>query len=232
MAVPHRPDPSFSVEGLLAESGWFPLLSATSQRLVRGAVREVAVGAGEAVSHQGELPHAWCGVLEGLIKLSSVNAEGRAVTFTGLAPGAWFGEATLLRDAPFSVDAVALRPSRVVRLPAEVFFHLLRTDFPFSRYIMTLLSERLHWFMGHSHHRANESHARVTRAVLGLFQPAACVSKLTELRISQEELANIAGVSRQSCNSALKRLCDERLLEIDYGIMRLLDADGLRRLVD
>lgn len=45
-------------------------------------------------------------------------------------------------------------------------------------------------------------------------------------------MANIAGVSRQSCNSALKQLCEAKLSEIDYGAMRVLDSAGLRRLVD
>ncbi|MEO7336956.1 MAG: Crp/Fnr family transcriptional regulator [Caldimonas sp.] len=228
-----RPDPSFSVHELLEVSGWFPLLAPDNQRAVLDALREIPVAAGEAASHQGEVPHGWCGVLDGLIKLSSVNAEGREVTFTGLVPGGWFGEATLLRDAPFSVDAIALRQSRIVMLTADVFFQLLQADFAFSRFIMTLLSERLHWFMGHCYaNRANDSRVRVARAVVGLFQPAACVSKVTELRISQEELANIAGVSRQSCNSALKELCEAQLLAIDYGITRLLDPSRLKNLVD
>lgn len=87
--------------------------------------------------------------------------------------------------------------------------------------------------MGHCYaNRANDSHARVARAVVGLFQPAASLSSFTELRISQEEVANIAGVSRQSCNRALKQLCEARLLEIEYGTMRVLDARRLRQLLN
>ena len=214
-------------------ASWFRLLSESAQVLVQQTSREVAIAGGQALSHQGDRPHAWCGVLEGLIKLSSVSADGRAVTSAGLAPGGWFGEATLLREAPFSVDAMALRPSRVLMLPADVFFELLKDEFAFSRYIMRLLSERLHWFMGNSYaNRATDAHARVIRAVVGLFQPAASRSTFTELRISQEEVANIAGVSRQSCNMALKQLCDEKVLAIDYGTMRVLDPVGLRKLVD
>ncbi|NUZ08011.1 cyclic nucleotide-binding domain-containing protein [Piscinibacter koreensis] len=228
---PH--DPGLSLGELLEGSGWFPILAPDSRQAVRNALREFSVATGEAVSHQGEVPHGWCGVLDGLIKLASVDTEGRGVTFTGLAPGGWFGEATLLREAPFSVDAVALRASRIVMLPADVFFQLLQADFAFSRFIMTLLSERLHWFMGHCYaNRTHDSHARVARALVGLFQPAACMCRLTELRISQEELAYIAGVSRQSCNRALRELREARLLAVDYGIMRLLDAGRLRRLVE
>ncbi len=232
MAMMLSSDPSFSAVELLDASDWFNLLSEAGRAAVRESVREVPVAAGEALSHQGDLPHAWCGVLEGLIKLSSVNAEGRAVTFAALAPGGWYGEATMLREAPFAVDALALRPSRVLMLPAHVFFALLEAEFSFSRYTMRLLSERLHWFMGHCHaNRASDTHARVVRAVVGLFQPAASLAGFTELRISQEEVANIAGVSRQSCNSALKQLCDAKVLDIDYGTMRLLDATRLSKLV-
>lgn len=120
----------------MEESGWFRLLSQSGQEGARQALREVGISAGEALSHQGDVPHAGCGILEGLLKLSSVSADGRAVTFTGLTPGSWFEEATLLRDAPCSVDALALRPSRVVMMPAYVFFGLLEAEFAFSRYIM------------------------------------------------------------------------------------------------
>ncbi|MBU1439755.1 MAG: Crp/Fnr family transcriptional regulator [Gammaproteobacteria bacterium] len=224
-------EPEFSLEGLLEASGWYPLLSLPARQAVRDALRVESIATGTALSHQGDIPHAWCGVLVGLIKLSSVDAEGRAVTFCGLAPGSWFGEATLLRDAPFAVDAQALRPSKAAMLPADTFFWLLDTEPGFSHYILRLLSERLHWFMGHCYaNRATDSHGRVARAVVGLFQPAGAAS-LTELRISQEEVSNIAGVSRQSCNTALRQLCASGMLEIDYGVMRVLDPSALRKLV-
>lgn len=231
MSVLVLSETELSIEGLLAESGWYPALSQDARHVARTALRIEAIPCGIALSHQGDVPHAWCGILEGLIKLSSVGADGRAVTFCGLAPGSWFGEATLLRDAPFSVDALALRPSKVAMLPADTFFWLLDNEKEFARYIMKLLSERLHWFMGHSYaNRATDSHARVVRAVVGLFQPAGA-SSMTELRISQDEIAIIAGVSRQSCNIALRQLCDSNLLQIDYRAMRVLDSKGLSRLV-
>lgn len=219
------------MDGLLEVSGWYHLLSAPARDAVRDALRVEVIPTGTALSHQGDVPHAWCGILQGLIKLSSVGIDGRAVTFCGLPPGSWFGEATLLRDAPFSVDAQALRPSKAAMLPAETFFWLLDSERGFNHYILKLLSERLHWFMGHCYaNRVTDAQGRVVRAVVGLFQPAGASSQ-TELRISQEEVAHVAGVSRQSCNTALRQLCADGLLQIDYGAMRVLDAEALRKLV-
>jgi DNA-binding GntR family transcriptional regulator len=52
------------------------------------------------------------------------------------------------------------------------------------------------------------------------------------LQISQEEIANLTGVSRQRCNAALKRLQESGILQIEYGGITVLDLPGLRRYVE
>jgi len=51
------------------------------------------------------------------------------------------------------------------------------------------------------------------------------------LRITQQELAYLAGLSRQRVNEALKVLENRQLIRIEYGGLRVLDLDGLRRSV-
>ena len=52
------------------------------------------------------------------------------------------------------------------------------------------------------------------------------------LRISQEELANLCGISRQRCNVALQRFKKSGLIEIEYGGITVRDLDGLRHFND
>lgn len=61
-------------------------------------VRPVAEGV--FVCRRGEPVEQWLGVVDGLLKISSVSAKGKAVTFTGVPPGRWFGEGSLLKADP------------------------------------------------------------------------------------------------------------------------------------
>jgi len=52
------------------------------------------------------------------------------------------------------------------------------------------------------------------------------------LHISQEEIANLSGVSRQRCNSVLNWLKEAGYVRIEYGGITMLDLDGLRSKVN
>jgi CRP-like cAMP-binding protein len=67
----------------------------------------------------------WFGVVEGLLKMSNDNAQGHTITFTGLPPGGWFGEGTLLKREPYRYNIQALRKSVVAGLPIDTFHWLL-----------------------------------------------------------------------------------------------------------
>jgi CRP/FNR family cyclic AMP-dependent transcriptional regulator len=49
------------------------------------------------------------------------------------------------------------------------------------------------------------------------------------IEVSQEEVANLAGVSRARCNRALKELQDAGLTRLEYSGLTVLDPDALRR---
>ena len=64
---------------------------------------------------RGETAEAWTGVIEGLVKMSSVSAAGKSVTFTGIGAAGWFGEGSLLKN-----EAAQVRHRRVARYPHGV----------------------------------------------------------------------------------------------------------------
>ena len=71
--------------------------------------------------------------------------------------------------------------------------------------------------------------ARPARSLAGLFNPVLYPGVGTSLPVSQEELGQLAGLSRQRVNQALQRLAADGLLQVDYGSVTVLDLDGLRR---
>jgi CRP/FNR family transcriptional regulator, cyclic AMP receptor protein len=227
------PSPSLSVEQLLERSPWYVQVSASAQMQVRKDIGERAIGIGDPLGFQGESQRAWMGVLEGLLKWSINTADGRSVTLGGQSVGSWFGEGTLIRSLPRNADLIALRHSRVALIPFETFDWLRRTEPAFNEFVLQQINERLHWFMGnYAAHRLLDTDRLVARALVGLINPLSNPRGECDLLISQEELANIATVSRQRCNASLALMKRNGLLQLDYGEIKVLDAKALQQFAE
>jgi DNA-binding GntR family transcriptional regulator len=61
-----------------------------------------------------------------------------------------------------------------------------------------------------------------------LFNPTLFPGVGQMLRITQQELAYLVGLSRQRVNVALNRLQEEGSIRIEYGGMRVLNLRALR----
>ncbi|HKO67721.1 MAG TPA: cyclic nucleotide-binding domain-containing protein, partial [Burkholderiaceae bacterium] len=77
---------------MLAASAWWTGLEPDQRARVSAEVEERRFPGGTVVMRKGETVEAWTGVIEGLVKMSSVSAAGKSVTFTGIGAGGWFGE--------------------------------------------------------------------------------------------------------------------------------------------
>jgi CRP/FNR family cyclic AMP-dependent transcriptional regulator len=213
----------------LADIPWMALLSETDRREAAGTLLLVHADAGERVCRFGAPSNYWFGVIDGLLKMSNVSHDGHQITYTGVPPGAWFGEGTLLKREVYRYNIEALRKSTVAGLPIEVFWRLLERSIPFNRFVMMQLNERLSQFIAAREiDRNNRPDARVARSLAALFHPVLYPGVGQLLRITQQELAWLVGLSRQRVNQALVRLQAEGLIRIEYGGVRVIDLAALR----
>lgn len=219
-----------NLQELLDGSPWYPKLASTVQARVRSEMRLQPVAVGAALSLRGEFPNHWFGVVSGLLKWSTTNAQGHSITFGGLSPGSWFSEGTLVRGMPRPADVIALKPSVVAVMPRHTFEWLYESELPFNHFLIQQINERMFWFMeGWAAERTLDARGKVKRALVGLFHPWLYPHGRLHIEVSQEEVANLAGVSRPRCNRALKELQDAGLLKLEYSGLSVLDLDGLRR---
>jgi len=94
---------------------------------------------------------------------------------------------------------------------------------------MNQLNERLGQFIAAREiDRLNDPDIRVARNLAALFHPVLYPGVGTLLRITQQELGYLVGLSRQRVNEALQALQDAQLIRIEYGGLRVLDLPGLR----
>ena len=208
---------------------WLPLLSRADQEWAKVALRVSTARPGERIVRFGRAPTFWLGVVDGLLKMSNDTASGGTITYTGLPPGAWFGEGTLLKREPYRYNIEPLRQSTVAGLPIEDFHALLDRSIPFNRYVMSLLNERLGQFIAAREiDRQTEPEHRVAASLAQLFHPVLYPGVGSLLRITQQELGYLAGLSRQRVNEALAVLQHKALIRVEYGGVRVLDLQGLR----
>jgi CRP/FNR family transcriptional regulator, cyclic AMP receptor protein len=217
------------LQDLLASSAWWLGLDDAQRARISREIEERRYSGGSVVIRKGETVDAWTGIIDGLVKMSSVSAAGKSVTFTGVGPGGWFGEGSLLKGEPRKYDIVALRDTRIAWMPRSTFDWLLGSSIAFNRFLLLQLNERLGQFIGLvEYERLLEPDARVARCLAEMFNPYLYPGHRQQLDISQEEIGYLCGVSRQRVNQALQVLARAGLLEAEYGSIRILDLPRLR----
>ena len=209
---------------------WWPLLDAVEGERVAAEIQVAEAEAGELLCRIGRPATLWLGVVDGLLKMSNDSAVGATITFTGVPSGAWFGEGTLLKRESYRYNIEALRKSLVAGLPIATFDWLLERSIPFNRYLMNQLNERLGQFIAAREiDRLTDADSRVARSLGALFHPVLYPGVGDLLRITQQELGYLVGLSRQRVNEALRTLQSRGLIRIEYGGVRVLDLAGLQR---
>ena len=229
------PDPSLHQrrrtpsEAELAAIPWLQRLTLAERgRAIDGLLVSEAA-AGDFICRLGRPPTYWFGVVEGLLKMSTDTDGGHTMTFAGMAPGGWFGEGTVLKREPYRYNIQALRRSVVAGLPIDSFHWLLDHSIGFNRFVMSQLNERLSQFIvALETDRMTSPDARVARSLAALFNPVLYPAVGDMLRITQQELAYLVGLSRQRVNQALATLQSQGLIRIEYGGLRVLDLAALR----
>ncbi|MBT9598355.1 MAG: Crp/Fnr family transcriptional regulator [Vitreoscilla sp.] len=214
----------------LAGIPWLAWLEPDDQAMARNSIVMASTGPGEQICRIGRPATYWFGLVDGLLKMSNEPGAGAPITFTGVPPGAWFGEGTLLKREPYRYNIETLRKSTVAGLPVDTFHDLLARSIPFNRFVLNQLNERLGQFIAaRETDRLNDPDTRVARNLAALFHPVLYPGVGSLLRITQQELGYLVGLSRQRVNEALRSLQVAGLIAIEYGGLRVLDLEGLRR---
>ncbi|WHZ10220.1 MAG: Transcriptional regulator, Crp/Fnr family [Burkholderiaceae bacterium] len=213
----------------LAGVPWLPRLKADERERVALELRISEAAPGDLICRIGRPATYWFGVVDGLLKMSTDTAQGRTITYSGLTPGGWFGEGTVLKREVYRYNIQALRRSRVAGLPVDSFHWLLDHSIGFNRFVMNQLNERLAQFIGAIEaDRTSSPEQRVAHNIAALVNPVLFPGVGDLLRITQQELAYLVGLSRQRVNEALRLLQAQGAIRVEYGGLRILAIEALR----
>ena len=224
----------------MSANPWFGALPLADRRSMLKASELLRLRPGEMLFRQGDpVPAgsgAFFGLVSGSLKASSQREDGKEAILVVLEAGNWFGEISLIDSQPRTHDATALGAAEVLVLPRAAFDELMQRP-AFSHAVCRMLAARVRLLYGMVEDATLRStRARVARRLLLLTRGDAtqAVESRPVLPISQEALAMMLGITRQTLSKELKALVDAKAVALGYGRIEIesvakLEQFGLDR---
>lgn len=189
----------------------------------------------ETVFLKGDPGDRLYAILKGRVTISSVSAEGKEILLNILEEGELFGEIAMLDGKERTADARARTPTELLYIDRRDFFDFLTRHPDACFRLLGVLCTRLRWT------------SQIIEDAVFLDLPQRLAKKLLAfseiygeddekgtrigLQISQQELANIMGTSRESVNRQLNHWRELGLIAVDHGRITLIRPDDLRNIV-
>ena len=215
-----------AAEGLcsLAAIGWLSAESAAFQARLARLGRWISLGRGGVVYSVGDEADAIFGLGEGMLDIAIPVSEDHEVVAHRAMPGFWVGDSALLADSRRTVSIYAAADSRLFKLPATAVHRSLREhpedwmSFYRLSHLNTTLSLRTL-----AEIISLPPRVRFARALLRLTSSEGTV------RLTQEELGRMVGMSRAAFRRSFAALIEQGIVEVEYGGMRIRDRLSLER---
>lgn len=219
--------------GLLAQVPLFAQLTAEELEGLATLLRRHRYGAGEVVFHEGDAGTALYVIEEGEVKIVLGSPEGKEVVLGLFGRGDFFGDLALLDGEPRSADAVAKEDSQILILRREDFLRFLADKPRVAAGLLAVLSRRLRRTDQLVHDAAFlDVRARLVKVLLELGETRGQPGPqgvVIASRLTQADLANMVGATRESINRWLRYYEQHGLVQHHRGRLVLTDPARLRK---
>jgi CRP/FNR family transcriptional regulator, cyclic AMP receptor protein len=200
-------------DDVLSRAPLFEALDEGASAALRSRVEEVELTRGKRLFDEGDPGDRLYVILEGKIKLTRAASDGRENLLSVLGPGEMFGELSLFDPRPRTASATALTDTRLAAMAHDAL-RLRRTNDVMADLVFT------------------DVPGRVARALLDLAdrfgQPRGAGVDVHH-DLTQEELAQLVGASRETVNKALADFASRGWLQVSAKSVLILDPERLRK---
>lgn len=228
----YRSEQLGTVREHMSSSGFLERLSPRERGLIESRSVERSYRRGATLFLEGDSAFEVLFIQRGHLKITVGSHDGREVLLEIRGRGDVVGEMAIIDDSVRSASAVSLTsPTEVLALSVRDFRELIDSDTHFTR---SLLEEMVRKVRGASSHQLelalDDVAGRVARRILDLdrrFGRMRAGVVRVKSPITQQEIADWAGVSRQAVVKELSQLRDEGIVEARGSAMTILDRDTL-----
>ena len=218
---------------VLRQAPLFSALDDEAATALRGSLSETTLRRGDVLFHEGDSGDRLYIVLDGKIKLGRTSSDGRENLLAILGPGQMFGELSLFDPGPRSATVTAVTDASFASLSHEDLLKWLEGRPQVARGLLSQIASRLR--------KANDVNAdlvfsdvpgRVAKALLDLadrFGRTADDGVHVHHDLTQEELAQLVGASRETVNKALADFAGRGWIKLEARAVVMLDVERLKR---
>ena len=188
---------------------------------------------GAIIFMRGDPGDSLCGVATGRVRISASGPGGKEVFLNIMEPGDAFGEIALRDASPRTATATAMARTELIVIPRDAFSALLQSQPQLAAHLIQLLCKRVRWTAELMEDTALLSvPARLAKRLLSLASAFGREAQRgTKVTLSQEELAQFLGLSRQIINQHLQTWRAKGWISIGRGSVTLEDPPALELIV-
>jgi CRP/FNR family cyclic AMP-dependent transcriptional regulator len=191
-------------------------------------VNRRSVAKGSTIFEKGDAGVGLIGVISGSVKISVTSADGRDVVLNIIRPGEVFGEIALLDGRARTANATAMSDCELIVIERREFIPFLRSEPDVTLKLMEILCSRLRktseqvqdvTFLNLS--------TRLAKTLLRLTANAGPSKPTGKVAITQREISQIVGRSRESTNKQLRAWAKRGWIRLERGSVTVVKADKL-----
>jgi CRP/FNR family transcriptional regulator len=220
-------------EEVLSKAPLFVALDEAGAKALRSSVTEIRLSRGQTLFNEGEVGDRLYVILDGKVKLTRAAPDGRENLLSVLGPSEMFGELSLFDPRPRTASAIAVTECRLAGLGHDDLRPFLNNHPEVAVHLLRALAQRLR--------KTNDVMAdlvftdvpgRVAKALLDLAERFGQPSEAglhVHHDLTQEELAQLVGASRETVNKALADFAGRGWLRIEARAVVIFDIERLRK---
>lgn len=193
---------------------------------------ELNLEPGEILHYRGDEAHACFGILSGQLKAFAHESSGKEMTLAVLNAGDWFGEISLIDNLPRTHSTMATQPTSIIKIPKSAFDLAISQQPSVAMDINRHLCQRLRLaFTAVEESVLLPLQQRLAKKLLSIQNPPSRHQKNPIYNhVSQQEIAQMLGVSRQSVSKQLTQWAKEGILDLSYNSFAILNIDKITKL--
>lgn len=188
---------------------------------------------GDILFHEGDDGDSLFVIAEGKVKLGRTSKDARENLVAILGPGEMFGELSLFDPGPRTMTATAVAETQLLALSNDALTAALAGQPDLGKALLAALAKRLRRTNQHLADLVfTDVPGRVAKALLELssrFGRQVDEGVLVAHDLTQEELAQLVGASRETVNKALADFVSRGWVRLEARAVLILDSERLAR---
>jgi len=188
---------------------------------------------GATLFAKGDPGHSLYAVISGTVKISVSSPDGRNAILNLIGAGEVFGEMSVLDGRVRSADAIANTNCEILVIDRRDFLPFVHSQPALAMKFIELLCGRLRWTSDQVEQIIlQDLPGRLASALLGLTEKRKLENASRTIAITQQEISEMVGMTRESINKQLRAWAARDWLRLEHGAIVVLNADPLRELVE